>query len=317
MKKRHVDEHLSAEALQAFLEGELPRGEHAQLQEHLGACARCSAELDAWRVLFEGLQELPELSPGTEFANRVMAAVEVPGALPLAARIRKRLSSLVGGGSASHPAPAHVQDFLEGILPARQAARVRSHLDGCGVCAAEAASWQTVLTRLDGLERLAPSGGFADRVMAEVRVPAPAPAAQKAPEWRRALAALGRLVPNTRKAWAALSGVAVTPVVTLGLVLWSVFTHPTLTPSALASFVWWKATALASVAWQAVASRVMESAGAFEVFSFLDSLALSPVMLVGAFLVLSVGMIAASWVLYRNLITTDAVDGHYARVSLS
>jgi phosphatidylglycerophosphate synthase len=61
----------------------------------------------------------------------------------------------------------------------------------------------------------------------------------------------------------------------------------------------------------------MESAGAFEVFSFLDSLALSPVMLVGAFLVLSVGMIAASWVLYRNLITTDAVDGHYARVSLS
>lgn len=317
MNQRHVDEHLSAEALQAFLEGELPQGEIARVEEHLGACPRCSAELDAWRLLFDGLHELPEMAPGTGFADRVMDGVDVPEVRPLAARIRDRLAALAGGGATSHPAGERLQDFVEGVLPARHAARVRSHLEGCAACASEAESWRTVLNRLDGLQRLEPAPGFTQRVMEGVRMPAAAPAAQKAPEWRRALAAFGRLVPHTRKAWAAVSGVALTPAVTLGLVLWSVFTHPTLTPSALLSFASWKASAFASVAWQAVASRVMESAGAFQIFSFVESLALSPAVLVGAFVVLSVGTVAAAWVLYRNLVTTDAVDGHYARVSLS
>ena len=53
MKKRMSNEHMSAQRLQAFLEGELPHREHARMEEHLADCARCSAECATWRVLFD------------------------------------------------------------------------------------------------------------------------------------------------------------------------------------------------------------------------------------------------------------------------
>jgi hypothetical protein len=163
--------------------------------------------------------------------------------------------------------------------------------------------------------------------MAEVRVPVPvvAPAAAatpaSVPEWRRLagrLAARVRvLVPRSRRAWAAISGVAVTPVVTLGLVLWTVFTHPAITVSGLASFAWWKAQELVTLAWGAATSRAMESTQLFGILSWLRSLALSPVALVALFLVFSAGMVAATWVLYRNLVKTHPVDAGYGHASLS
>ena len=50
-----TNSHLSAETMQAFLEGELSRRETSATEEHLASCPRCSAELDGWRVLFEDL----------------------------------------------------------------------------------------------------------------------------------------------------------------------------------------------------------------------------------------------------------------------
>jgi hypothetical protein len=164
---------------------------------------------------------------------------------------------------------------------------------------------------------LSPSEGFSQSVMSEIRIPAPAPVVAKVPEWRRALRWARRLVPQTRQAWAALSGIAVTPAVTLGLLFWTLFTHPTLTPSALASFAWWKASDLATAAWQAGASTAMESAGLFEVYSFLGSVQLSAMTLLGGFLLLSLGTVVAAWILYRNLIATHSVDGRYAYVPIS
>lgn len=315
MNDRHLHQHLSAEQLQAFLGGELAPREHASAEEHLAACARCAAEMDGWRLLFEGLEDLPTLAPHVGFADRVMKGVAVARPPSLAARVRASLASLAGLGA--HPDNGRLQDFVEGVLPARQLARVRTHLDGCAPCAREAEAWHATLRGLDTLERFAPGGDFADRVMARVRIPEPARAPAPVLDWRRASAWIGQLVPQSRQAWAAVSGVALTPVVTLGLVLWTLFTHPTLTPGALAAFAWWKASELAAVAWQAVSAAALESAGVFEIYSFVGSVAQSPAALVGAFLALSAGTVGAAWVLYRNLIVNHPVDGQVAHVSLS
>jgi len=315
VKDRHAYQHLSAEQIQAFLGGELAQRELATVEEHLAGCAACAAEMEGWRVLFEGLGDLPTLAPEAGFADRVMEGVTVSPSRSLAARVRERLSALVGAGA--HPDPGRLQDFVEGALPAGGLARVRTHLDDCPACAREAAVWSATVKELDALGRFAPAADFAERVMARVEVPQPARAPAPVVDWRRALAWAGRLVPHSRQAWAAISGVALTPAVTLGLVLWTLFTHPTLTPSALASFAWWKASELAAVAWQAVSSAALESAGVFEVYSLVGSVAQSPAALVGAFLVFSAGTVGAAWVLYRNLIAHHPVDGRVPHVSLS
>jgi anti-sigma factor RsiW len=315
VKDRYLQHHLSAEQFQAFLGAELAASERAEAEGHLASCARCAAEMDGWRLLFEGLEDLPTLAPGAGFADRVMSGVSVSPPQSLAARVRARLAAL--GPAGGHPDHGRLQDFIDGALPARLAARVRTHLDECTACSSEAAAWRTTLQELDALGHFAPAEDFAARVMAQVRVPEPAVAVAPALDWRRALAWVGHLVPQSRQAWAAVSGVALTPVVTLGLVLWTLFTHPTLTPGALASFAWWKVSELAAVAWQAVSSAALESTGVFEVYSLFGSVAQSPAALVGAFLAFSAGTVCAAWILYRNLIVNHPVDGRVAHVSLS
>lgn len=315
MNDRQIHGHLSAEAMQALLDGELPEGTLTEVEEHLASCARCSAELDGWRLLYQGIEELPTLAPGAGFAERVIAGIDAEP-LSWAARIRARLSPAATGSR--HPDEGRLQDFVEGFLPARHAARIRTHVGTCASCASRVESWRSVVGALDRLDRFAPSEGFAARVMAEVRVPEPVAVVQRAPEWRGALAwARRRLVPHTRKAWATVSGIALTPAVTLSLVLWTIFTHPTLTPGALFSFALWKAADFGAMAWNALAAQAMQSSQVFGVFSFFQSLALSPAMLGGVFLTFSAGTVAAAWVLYRNLSNTHPTDGHYAHAPLS
>jgi hypothetical protein len=117
------------------------------------------------------------------------------------------------------------------------------------------------------------------------------------------------MMPQTRQAWAALSGVALTPALATGLVLWSVFTHPSLTPGALASFSWWKASAFASTLWQTGSAAALETTGLFGIYSMLESIALTPAAAAGAFLTLSLGTVCAIWVLYKNLFANHPVDG--------
>ena len=312
MSERIPTQHLGAEEFQALLEGDLPVGERATLEEHLASCARCAAELDGWKVLFRDLSELPALAPSAAFGDRVLAGVAVPEPLSVAARVRTLLGLARPAG---HLDGDRMQDFVEGCLPARQAARVISHLDACPACAAEAAAWRATFAHLRGLEQLAPTAGFTDRVMAQVRVPASVP--ERVPEWRRALAWVRGMLPRSRRAWAAVSGVAVTPAVTLGLVLWTLASHPTLTAGAVASFLGWKASALVGMAWEAVAGQALQSAGLFEAYSFFGSLPWSPATLAGALVALSVGTVAATWVLYRNLFTPRPGDGRVAHASIS
>lgn len=55
------------ELLSAYLDGELTRGEHATLVEHLGGCGRCSAELGELQRVRSAVRSLPvvEMPVGT------------------------------------------------------------------------------------------------------------------------------------------------------------------------------------------------------------------------------------------------------------
>ena len=81
------NEHVSAERLQALLEGELPDREASLVERHLAGCARCASERDAWRVLMDDLGALPSHRPATGFAERVIADLRTPDRAPLAARV--------------------------------------------------------------------------------------------------------------------------------------------------------------------------------------------------------------------------------------
>jgi len=306
--------HLSAESMQAFLEGDLPPGERRPVEEHLAACARCSAELDAWRVLFADLSGLAAPAPRAGFSDRVMVRVQVPAP----ERQRGWLAAFLPSKSA-HVTAELLQDVAEGLVPARRVARMRSHVDACPTCTAELAAWKGVVRQLENLDRFAPREGFAARVMAAVRArvaaPVPARVTVGAPAWAtfgaRALVTARRFVPRTRRAWAALSGVAVTPAAIFCLIGYAVFSHPTLTPQALGSFVVWQLGDLASTVWTALSTSGPELASASGAGSVLDLLGGSPALLAGLVLVYSAFAAVALRILYKNLIGNRS----YARVS--
>lgn len=314
---KRVTEHVGDGVLQDFLEGTLAARESARVGQHLEACTACTSEADAWLVMMRRLDGLDTFAPKDGFAERVMAVVDLPVARPLAARIRQRLTELLGGHVSEHVPAGVLQDFVDGLLPARAVARVEVHVTGCATCASEAEDWRTVMAHLETLERLTPQQGFADQVMARVQVPQRATSVATLPIWSNVLAAAARLVPQTHEAWAAVSGVAVTPAVTVGLILYVVSSHPTLTLGSLASFAWWQVTDLGSMALSGLSAAVLQSGELFSVYSLFETLASAPLMVAGGFLTYSMASALALRVLYRNLVANRAVNAHYAYVSAS
>jgi hypothetical protein len=68
-----------------------------------------------------------------------------------------------------HLSPAEIDLWADGLLPA---ARVH-HLSDCLPCLEAAERERGLSLQLARLPRHAPSAGFAERVMSEVRIPAP------------------------------------------------------------------------------------------------------------------------------------------------
>lgn len=316
------DMHLSAERMQAFLEGDLPQAERSRVEEHLAGCARCSAELDAWRVLFTDLAALPVPEPASGFADRVMTRVRIPAENP--SWLASLLPSRTKFSKNRHLTGDVLQDLADGMLPARRATKAHAHLAACTTCADELEAWQGVMATLARVPRLGPGEAFADRVMAAVRTSAKSPAnvvtrpatvPAVATPWSRALVLARRLavrmVPRTRRAWAALSGIAVTPAAIFALVLWVVFSHPTLTPQALASYALWQLSDLLAAGWNGLLVSGTQAASTVGVESLIDSLTQSPLLIAVAALAYSAVAAVALRVLYKNLIT----HRRYARVS--
>lgn len=312
------DAHVASDILQDFLDGTLAARKAEGIERHLAGCGACAGEAEAWLGVMRRLDGLESFAPADGFADRVMAGVDIRQPSSLAARARSAVLALFGGPvSVSEHVPAGIlQDLVDGALPSHAVARIEAHMDDCSRCAAEQEAWRNVATRLDTLDRFAPSEGFSDRVM-EALEPATAVAARRPPVWSRALAAARSLVPQTRRAWAALSGVAVTPAVVVGLVVYTVFSHPTLTIGSLVSFAWWQTMDLAGSAVSALGTVALRSSEAFGLYSLFEVLASAPALVAGAVLAYTIVSALALRVLYKNLITRRPSNGRYAHVSTS
>ena len=70
-----VDQHLSDELLNEFLDGALDSTARAGVEAHLAACADCSARQEALGAVFARLATLPQAPLGRDLRSGVMAAV--------------------------------------------------------------------------------------------------------------------------------------------------------------------------------------------------------------------------------------------------
>jgi hypothetical protein len=68
-----------------------------------------------------------------------------------------------------HLTPEDIELWALGLLPAARA----THLAQCPACFATAERERKFFIQLARLERLAPAEGFADRVMAQIKIPTP------------------------------------------------------------------------------------------------------------------------------------------------
>lgn len=312
--------HLTPEIAQALLDGVLEGDEARAAQAHVDTCARCRAEVEGWHLLFSELDGLGRLEPRPGFGDRVLADVDVrtPEALPWAARILGWLGLRKGWRSpARHLGPRGFQEYLEELVPERQRARMETHLETCARCDRELQAWRGLLARLESLPAFQPSAGFAEGVMARVRLAeAPAPAATPSRVAARVAGWLRRGVPGTRKGWAVASGVALAPTVALGTILYTVFSHPLLTPSSLAAFLTWKLGDMTRAVGSWVFDQVVGSATALYAVSAMDAVTAAPALVAAGGVLVAGLMMAATWILYRNLISTPSGDGSYANASV-
>jgi len=230
--------HPSQETLQSFLDGGVSQERMQPLHDHLSSCAKCSAELEAWRLLSQAFDHLPAVDPGTDFTDRVMSELPEP---------RRRWISLwfpgslfVGKEVDQHVGPRLLEDLVDGVVPKRQEKRLLEHLGGCAECSKDLARARQVFGALNQIEHLATSRGFTDRVMAAIDVErrSQPPATDRVAGWLEA--AVAKLRPVSIRGWAGRSGAAVTPTACLALVVHTVLSHPTLGVRELADYASWR-----------------------------------------------------------------------------
>lgn len=303
--------HLTSEQIQGFLDHGLSSDEASVVQAHLSVCPHCQEELEEWALLFNDLGNLEALAPGPGFAEGVMTSLPSKTSLP--ARLRHWLGRSDAPAAASPHLPSGgIQDYLDGTLPPREASATRDHLAACESCEEEVRSWQGLWSLLGALGHLAPAPGFAERVMARVRIPAPMPApwavaGERIGEWVRGF------LPRTRRGWAVAGGVASAPTITVAALFYLVFSHPLLTAGTFTTYVSWKASALFSSVFSAVAGAAVDSVTLFRAYSVLGILAESPLLVGVGGLAFSLLSAVALWVLHRNLVATKAPERSYAR----
>ena len=207
-----------------------------------------------------------------------------------------------------HPEHERLQALVEESLDGADAAVVESHLATCARCRADVEELRSLFAMLSSIPQHAPGAGFADRVMARVRVRRPwfAWAADWA-EW------LGRLAPQTTRGWAVASTMVALPTAAIAALTWWIMSRPGVTPQGL----WVMSTGYAgrglSGAWSWLWARVAGSGLAAWATSLAEVAATVGRGGLGLGVVMFLTLTAASiWVLYQNLFRTEERRTDYA-----
>ncbi|MDE3003287.1 MAG: zf-HC2 domain-containing protein [Gemmatimonadota bacterium] len=295
-----VNAHVAPDVLQDFIEGSLAAQRAERVKAHLAACADCAQEADAWLGVMRRLDELPSFTPGEGFADRVVTEIRLPETPSLVARLRARVAGLAGR-TPEHVPMGLLQDLVDGTLPQGAVARIDAHVADCIVCTRELKAWRSVSAQLNGLERLAPSEHFRDRVMEALAASHAKKAIEPQRPWSRAAAWAWRLVPQTRQTLAALAGIAVTPMVIVGLIAYAVFSHPTLTIGSLLAFTWWQVFDAVTGAVTTLSTAALENAGSLGAESLFEMFAAAPLLVAGGVIVYTIASAFAVRLLWKTL----------------
>lgn len=81
--------HLTPTGIQDYVEGTLAARTRSRVDAHLATCTACSTEVGSWSRFFHLIEGLPTLAPRDDFADRVMARVQV-GAVAKAVSFQQR-----------------------------------------------------------------------------------------------------------------------------------------------------------------------------------------------------------------------------------
>lgn len=293
--------HPTPDVLQDFVEGALTGSSAERVAAHLAGCADCSRESRTWLHLMGSLDRLPSLSPDKGFRERVLTDIPVRGRRSIAARLRERIVRITAGRS-EHVPQRLLQELVDGRLSDRAIARVEAHVVRCVTCRTELRMWRSLVIELNGLQHFAPSAHFRHRLLHRLTTQERS-TLQAAPTraWHPLVAAARRRLPGHRRVLAALSGFAVTPVVIVGLMTYSAFSHSALTLEALGSYAWWRASALAagSVAW--LWRAMMAGPDSYAMSPLIEMFAGAPVVVSGGVLLYSSASVLAVRVLWKNL----------------
>ena len=101
----------------------------------------------------------------------------------------------------------------------------------------------------------------------------------------------------------------------VGLVVWAVFSHPTLTMGSLASFLFWQLADVSMALFGGLASTLAQSVDLLGARSLLRAAAAAPMMVAVGVLGYSMLCALALRVLYKNLFVNRSLRDRYAHVS--
>ena len=302
-KRNQFRERLGAQTLELFsyLDGEMAGEALASFEARLQDDPRLGAEHAEWKGLFEALRALEAYAPSPDFQVRVMAVLSAEPSL-----LERSIGWLLGRNPARERETNPFVAAHEGQLARRHARALAAYVAKDPDARAAAGAWSSLLERLDGLPRLAPSHGFADGVMARLEATG---VQMRKPSLAARLAA--RLWPGRRERLAALGGVAVGPTAVVGATAYMILSNPLATPTNLLSFVWAKATALVSAVGEAAIGNAFETGAVGTAWSLLEGLASSGPVLAAAALSFGALTVLSSWILYRNVIKVTPMEAPY------
>ena len=226
-----------------------------------------------------------------------------------------------------HPTNDRLEAFVEGTLQDGERVVIESHLVGCPRCQTEVEEWRNLFAALSGLPQFSPAPDFTQRVMAHVRVPAPAPAPWEQylgrEVWQRyaarAGAALSRLTPETTLGLSLAAACMGLPIVLVaGVVAW-LLQQAAVTPREALGYVsTWLVEGVQGVGATALNALVQTDVAVWAMAQFNEIMQSGGLTGVGtAMAVAGVTTVLSAWVLYRNLFRTPTRETNHYNVMLS
>ncbi|HET9982304.1 MAG TPA: zf-HC2 domain-containing protein [Longimicrobiales bacterium] len=208
-----------------------------------------------------------------------------------------------------HPGPDQLEAYVEETLDEAQQAVLESHLLGCPRCQAELEEWRGLFAALSSMPGLEPSLGFADRIMAGVTLPQPAPA--------RLAERVRRWLPRSTMGWALVTMFLALPAAAAAAAIAWIASTPWLSLDGVLLYTFDKASA--GTAWLTgrVGALLLQSEAAQWLASFGKALVATAGLrgLGAAAALFGMLVVASAWILYQNLFRLHTRDANYATYS--